>query len=767
MSATKEKTGERRSLRVAKSAPSAPDRQKMNQMKSKKISPELALEMYRHAFTARTLDHVQTLLKRTGRSYFQIFGAGHEIIQIALAPFLRPGVDFIAPYYRDLALNLAYGITPYEVLLMAVGAAEDRASGGRQMPHHWGHSDLKIWSAASAVGTQFCPAVGYALGTKIAAADSAIADRIDGFDAEGITVVFGGDGSTSEGDFMESVNYACVKRAPVLFVIEDDGYAISTPVREQTAGGSIINLVSGLAQSKDDEGDPLMKVIGDVDGCDFAASYTAAEDIVGYVRTQRKPALLHAHVTRPLGHSESDDGKSYRTVIEREREAERDPVKMMREWMITDLGVAKSKIEKLEAEAENEVAEARQKAGSAKKQTRESLFENLFAPDSAVTSDSLAVAVDTTYPDQAPKTMKQALNLLMHEEFTRDPRLLTFGEDVADCGKAEVLLGPESSKKDPWNWTQKDRAEHLQDLPGKDKVYGKGGVFGVTVDLQKRFGAHRCFNTPLAESLIVGTAIGLAVRGLRPVPEIQFCDYIWPAMEAIRTNLSTLRWRTAGDFHAPVVIRTPGGGYLRGSGALNHSQSIEATFAHFPGIYIVMPSTVHDVVGLMKTALRHAEDPVLFIEEKILYNDPTLAAPYPGKDYTVPFGVARKDFEGGKLTVVSWGITAALCRRLLADNFSGDVDFIDLRTIMPWDRQCVFSSVAKTGSLLVVHGDARTMGFGAEIVAEVAEKCFFDLEKPSERLCALDLPVSYGPAEDWILPQEEDIKRRIEASLES
>ncbi|MFQ5606761.1 MAG: thiamine pyrophosphate-dependent enzyme [Candidatus Zixiibacteriota bacterium] len=739
----------------------------MNHMKSPKIKPELALEMYRHAFTARTLDHTQTLLKRTGKSYFQIFGAGHEVIQIALAPFLRPGVDFIAPYYRDLALTLAYGLTPYEVLLMAVGAAEDRASGGRQMPHHWGHSELKIWSAASAVGTQFCPAVGYALGAKIAAADSEIAARIDGFDPEGIALVFGGDGSTSEGDFMESVNYACVKRAPVLFVIEDDGYAISTPVREQTAGGSIVNLVSGLAQAKDDEGAPLLKVTGEIDGCDFQASHAAAREAVEYVRTHRKPALLHAHVTRPLGHSESDDGKSYRTVVERDREASRDPVKMMREWVISELGVAESKIEKLETAAEKEVAEARQRAEATTKQTRESLFDHVFASDNATTSASLAVVVDETYSDQAPKTIKQALNLLMHEEFARDPRLITFGEDVADCGKSEVLLPAESTQKDPWNWTQKDRAEHLQDLPGKDKVYGKGGVFGVTVDLQKRFGAHRCFNTPLAESLIVGTAIGLAVRGLRPIPEIQFCDYIWPAMEAIRTNLSTLRWRSAGDFQAPVVIRTTSGGYLRGSGALNHSQSIEGTFAHFPGIYIVIPSTVHDAVGLMKTALRHAEDPVLFIEEKILYNDPSLAAPYPGKDYTVPFGVARKDFEGDKLTVVSWGITAVLCRRVLADNFSGAVDFIDLRTIMPWDKQCVFSSVEKTGSLLVVHGDARTMGFGAEIVAEVTEKCFYSLEKPPERLCALDLPVSYGPAESWILPQEEDIKRKIGESLES
>ena len=292
-------------------------------------------------------------------------------------------------------------------------------------------------------------------------------------------------------------------------------------------------------------------------------------------------------------------------------------------------------------------------------------------------------------------------------------------------------------------------------------------MFGITVDLQKRFGAHRCFNTPLAESLIVGSAIGLALRGLRPIAEVQFCDYIWTAMEAIRTNLSTLRWRSNGQFKAPVVIRTTSGGYLGGSGALNHSQSIEGTFAHFPGMFIAIPSTVSDAVGLMKTALRHSEDPVLFLEEKILYNDPALAEKYPGADYTVPFGVARKDFEGDKLTLVSWGVNAAMLRKLLAKEFTGDIDFIDLRTIIPWDTRCVFDSVKKTGSLLVVHGDARTMGFGAEVVAEVSEKCFYDLEKPPERLAALDLPVSYGPSESWILPQVSDMRAKIEEILAS
>jgi 2-oxoisovalerate dehydrogenase E1 component len=729
------------------------------------IDRELALAMYRHAFTARTLDHTQTILKRTGRSYFQIFGAGHEVIQIALAPFLRPGVDFIAPYYRDLALNLAYGITPYEVLLMAVGAAEDRASGGRQMPHHWGHRDKRIAAASSAVGTQYCSAVGNSLAEQIAAKDSAIANALGDFDSEAITLVFGGDGSTSEGDFMEAVNYACIKQTPILFVVEDDGYAISTPVREQTAGGSILNLVRGLADES--AGDPILKLFGDIDGCDYEQSYQAASSVVDYVRTKRKPALLHAHVTRPLGHSESDDGKSYRTVIERDAEAARDPITMMRKWLIETLQVKSAALDKLEGEVEAEVAEARDRAEAARKPEKAELYNNLFHADRAPESLTLQVAPDDNYPDDAPKSVKQALNLCMHEEFARDPRLVTFGEDVADCGKAEVLLPSTATKKDPWNWSQQDRAEHLRDLPGKDKVYGKGGVFGVTVDLQKRFGNHRCFNTPLAESLIVGTAIGMATRGLRPIPEVQFCDYIWPAMEAIRTNLSTVRWRSNGDYGAPVVIRTTSGGYLRGSGALNHSQSIEATFAHFPGIYIVMPSTMEDAVGLMKTSLRHSEDPVLFIEEKILYNDPALMGKYPGADYTVPFGVARKDFEGDALTVVSWGITAAMCRKMFATEFVGQIDFIDLRTIMPWDRECVFDSVRKTGSLLVVHGDAKTMGFGAEIITQVTEDCFFDLERAPERVAALDIPVSYGPSESWILPQEEDIREKIRKILAS
>lgn len=765
MTTTATNTKKKSKKNKANSGKSPTVEQKQRAKGTSALDPELALQMYRHAFTARTLDHTQTILKRTGRSFFQIFGAGHEVIQIALAPFLRPGVDFIAPYYRDLALNLAYGVTPYEVLLMAMGAAEDRASGGRQMPHHWGHSDKKIFPAASAVGSQYCPSVGYSLAEWIASQDSEIADALGDFDPESITLVFGGDGSTSEGDFMEAVNYACVKQVPILFVVEDDGYAISTPVQEQTAGGSILNLVRGLADES--VGDPLLKIVGDIDGCDYEQSYEAARTVVDYVRKNRKPALLHAHVTRPLGHSESDDGKSYRTVIEREAEADRDPLTMMRRWMTDSLRMDPKKLDELEADVEAEVAEARERAEAARKPEKSELFNNLFHPDRAAESRSLLVAPDQNYPDAEPKSVKQALNLCMHEEFARDVRLVTFGEDIGDCGKPEVLLPASATKKDPWNWSQQDRAEHLRDLPGREKVYGKGGVFGVTVDLQKRFGRHRCFNTPLAESLIVGTAIGMAIRGLRPIPEVQFGDYIWPAMEAVRTNLSTLRWRSNGDFGAPVVIRTTSGGYLRGSGALNHSQSIEATFAHFPGLYIVMPSTMEDAIGLMKTALRHSEDPVLFIEEKILYNDPALAGKYPGSDYTVPFGVARKDFEGDSLTVVSWGVTAAMCRKMFASEFTGQIDFIDLRTIMPWDSECVFESVRKTGALLVVHGDAKTMGFGAEIITRVTEECFYDLEKPPERVSALDLPVSYGPSESWILPQEADIRERIKTILES
>ncbi len=677
------------------------------------FEPETLIRAFRTMHMARRLDDREIALKRQNRIFFQISGAGHEAIQTAAGMVMRPAYDWFFPYYRDRALCLVLGVTPYEMLLSAVGAAEDPASGGRQMPSHWGSRRLNIVTSSSPTGTQFLQAVG-----------CAEASRYNNPNTDEVTLVTTGDGATSEGEFWESLNAACLRRLPVLFLVEDNGYAISVPVECQTAGASISGLASGFPHLFRKE----------VDGCDFPASYAAMEEASAWCRTGNGPALVHAHVIRPYSHSLSDDERLYKTAAERAAETERDPVLSLPRWLVAEGVLDRHTLQRITFEIDEEVQQATDRVLKAEAPARDSALRHLYSEQVDPTSNLFS-----TPPrfEGDPKTMVDSINATLAEEMRRDPRMVVFGEDVADCSHEKSL----------------------------SEVKGKGGVFKATAGLQREFGAKRCFNSPLAEASIVGRAIGMALRGLKPVVEIQFFDYIWPAMMQLRDELATYRWRSNGAFSCPVVVRVAIGGYLNG-GAIYHSQCGEVEFTHIPGVRVVMPSNALDACGLLRTAIR-CDDPVLFLEHKRLYREPYNRSPHPGKDFLIPFGKAWVAKPGKRLTIITYGalVQKSLQAALQVERKNPDatVEVIDLRTLAPYDWETISASVQKTSRALVVHEDCVSWGYGAEIAARIADELFPHLDAPVRRVGALDTWVGYNPQlEDAILPQIEDVAREAE-----
>jgi len=680
----------------------------------------LSREQFQRAFRlmqmSRRLDDREIMLKRQNRIFFQISGAGHEAIQTAAGMALQPGHDWFHLYYRDRALALALGVTAEEMLLESVGAAAGPASGGRQMPSHWSSPKLHIFTGSSPTGTQYLQAVG-----------CAEASRYLNPDSNEVTLASGGEGSTSEGEFWEALNAACLNRLPVIFLIQDNGWAISVPVEKQTPGGSISRLVAGF---------PHLKIL-ECDGTDFLASYRAMTEAAAYARSGQGPALVHAHCIRPYSHSLSDDERLYKTEAERAAEAERDPIIQFPRWLIAENLLEEVSYKRICHEVDLEIAQAAEKALKAEPPAPATALQYLYSPDFDPCSPALEF--EPRFEGE-PRTMIEEINLTLAEEMERNPNMVVFGEDVADCSREENL----------------------------GQVKGKGGVFKATHGLQARFGSRRVFNTPIAEAAIVGRAIGMASRGMKPVAEIQFFDYIWPAMMQIRDELANIRWRSNNAWKAPVVIRVAIGGYLNG-GAIYHSQCGEVAFTHIPGLRVVFPSNALDACGLLRTAIR-CDDPVLFLEHKRLYREPYNRSPHPGPDYTIPFGKARLVKPGHDLTIITYGMTVQ--KSLVAASWieqkrpDWSIEILDLRTLAPYDWEAIVHSVRKTSRVLVVHEDMLSFGYGAEIAARVAEELFEYLDAPVGRVAALDTWVGYHPdLEDAILPQTQDIQREAERLL--
>ena len=695
------------------------------------LTPGRMLELYRVMVLSRRLDDREILLKRQQKIFFQISGAGHEAITAAAGDLLRPGYDWVYPYYRDRALCLRLGVTPTEMLLEAVGAAEDPASGGRQMPSHWGHAKYNIVSSSSPTGTQYLQALGCAEAGRHLQRHPEVEAWLQEHPhpqpvmhrPDEVVLVSSGEGATSEGEFWEALNGACREKLPVVFLIEDNGYAISVPAEVQGAGVSVASLVERF---------PNLEVIA-CDGCDLVESHAAMGRALRHCRGGHGPALVQARVVRPYSHSLSDDERLYRPEEEREEEARQDPIRRLRERLLQGGIASEHELDALETDVEAEVAAASDAALAAAIPQADSIYQFVYSPDVDITS--AAFASQPTAGDSKPQTMVDLINVCLAEEMARDPRILVFGEDVADCTREENLA----------------------------KVKGKGGVFKVTAGLQRRFGAERVYNSPLAEASIVGRAIGQATRGLKPVPEVQFFDYIWPAMMQLRNELAVMRWRSNNTFAAPVVLRVAIGGYLTG-GAIYHSQCGESIFTHIPGLRVAMPSTAVDACGLLRTALR-GEDPVLFLEHKRLYREPFNRGPHPGPDYCIPFGKARVARPGSDLTVVTYGAVvprALQAAEKLAHESGVQVEVIDLRSLAPYDWDAVATSVRKTSRALVAYEDVLSFGYGAEIAARIADELFEELDAPVRRVAAKDVFCAYQPAlEDVILPQAEDLHRAM------
>ncbi len=664
------------------------------------LKPELLIQSLKSMYVARQIDEKAMRLLKQGKVFFHIGVSGHEAIQVASAMNLRPGYDWAYPYYRDWAFVYQLGVSLEELFYSVFGRADCPATGGRQMPAHFGKKELRIITQSSPTGTQYLQAVGTAMGCVR-----------DGTDE--VVYVSGGDGSTSEGEFHEALNWASKDKLPVIFVIQNNRYAISVPIYEQTAGASVAKIGEGF----------FGLGVYEIDGTDFFQSYQTVKKAVERARAGQGPTMIVANVVRLIPHSSSDDHRKYRSPEELERERLNDPILKMENLLVKEGILTNEEIQRIYDELNVEIERAIEHAERKPYASPETVMLHVYAPE-----ETRKLKYEASVPSGKPIVMVDAINHALHEEMELNPKMVVYGEDIADP---------------------------------------KGGVFTATKGLTTRFGKSRAFNSPLAEASIVGTAIGLAVKGYKPVVEIQFGDYIWPAMMQIRDELAPFRYRSNGNWSAPVVIRVPVGGYIHGGHY--HSQNIEGFFAHLPGIFIAYPSNAADAKGLLKTACR-IEDPVLFLEHKALYRSPQAMSPEPDKDYLLPFGKAQIKKPGKDATIVTWGLMvykSLEAVKIIEQRYGVEIEVIDIRTINPLDKETILESVKKTSRVLIVHEDTLTAGFGAEISAMISEEAFEYLDAPIKRVAGIDVPgIPYAPTlEDAALPQTDWIVKALDELL--
>ncbi len=657
------------------------------------FSREQVLDVYRNMLLVRRLDEKMLILLKQGRGHFHIGCSGHEAVQLASAWALTKKKDWAFPYYRDLAFSVGFGLTSRDILSSHLSKMTD-PSAGRQMPSHFNSREHHIVSASSAIGANFLPGLGLAQASMFKEADE-------------VTYISTGEGGTSQGVFFELLNWASRCKAPVVIVIQDNKYAISVPVNEQTSNKSISKTVRGFENLK----------IFEVDGTDFFNSHAAMKKAVERARKGDGPSVVHAHVVRLVPHSSSDDQKKYRDSEDLENDLLHDPLEKLRHKLISSDMATGDELDQLSRDVFEQVDKDTEWCMKQKDPKPEEALLNVLSenpPD---------LKFEKTSPSGDPIVMVDAINHAMAEEMERDENIVVFGEDVAG---------------------------------------GKGGVFTATRGLTEKFGVKRCYNSPLSEASILGTACGLAIHGIKPITEIQFGDYIWPAMEMIKNQIDSLRYRSYNHFSCPMVIRVPVGGYIHGG--LCHSQNIESTFSHFPGLMVVMPSNAADAKGMLKTAIR-SDDPILFLEHKGLYRQGFARRPEPESDYLVPLGKAAVAREGSDLTIVTYGalVQKALNAAKIYASKGIEIEVIDIRSMLPLDSETILVSVSKTNRVLVLHEDHEFMGFGAEIAAQIADKAFSYLDAPVKRVAAKFAPIPYAPPlENYVLPGDEDIKAALE-----
>lgn len=672
---------------------------KNKKSKSSILSAEQILEAYTIMLRARLNDAKAIVLYKQNKCHFQISCAGHEAVQVAASLIFQPGKDWFYPYYRDMALCAGLGMTDREFMLNCLNKEADPNSHGRQMPMHYGHKKLNIVNQSSPTGTQYLQAVGCALALKKKGDNS-------------VVYVSSGEGACAQGDFHEAINWASRDKLPVVFLIQNNLYAISVHVSEQLAGESVYKIVAGYENLNRSQ----------IDGSSLFDSYETINQAYNYTLAGKGPSLIEANVPRLQSHSISDNHLKYRSVEDLANENKRCPIYLLKEYILKNNISDEQELSEIEVQIKDEVDQACDWAESQPNCSKEKALLHTYY--------NSMPALEIAEQDPGSKDsvfLVDAINHALDEELARNPDTYIFGQDVA---------------------------------------HGKGGVFTATGGLTAKHGADRVFNAQLAESSIVGVAIGMSTYGLKPIAEIQFGDYVWTAMMQIRNELAMLNYRSAGDFTCPAVIRIPVGGYIHGGSY--HSQNIESTFAHFPGLYVVYPSNATDAKGLLKSAIR-AKDPVLFLEHKGLYRQVYAKGVEGDANFLTPIGKAKVVMGGSDLTVVTWGaiVHKALTIAKALKSEGINLEIIDLRTIVPLDKATVFESVKKTGKVLIAHEDVEFMGFGAEISALIADECFQYLDAPIKRLgMKYVAAVSHSPEqEDVVLPQNKNLEESIRKIL--